>query len=152
MKLKRGDLKTKVKGSWTVIVCKDKQNVNALKNMHSPPLEGNFCDEHGKAMKPAIIQDSNRHMGYVDKNDCMTDSYSISRQTWKWTKKVFLPYSGPYHSQQLYHSCLMWFKINTLTFQTDIDEGPNTRDEKGASISDCKTKKMSPIHKPNKKT
>jgi hypothetical protein len=89
MKFKRGDLKTKVKGSWTAIVCKDKQNVNALKNLHSPPLEGNFCDEHGKAMKPAIIQDYNRHMGYVDKSDCMTNSYSISRQIWKWTKKLF---------------------------------------------------------------
>jgi len=88
MKLKRGDLKTKVKGSWTAIVRKDKQNVNALKNLHSPPLEGNFCDEHGKAMKPAIIQDCNRHTGYVDKSDCMTNSYFISRQTWKWTKKL----------------------------------------------------------------
>jgi len=89
MKLKRGVLKTKVKGNLTAIVCKDKRNVNILKNLHSPPLEGNFCDEHGKAMKPAIIQDYSRHMGYADKSDCMTNSYSISRQTWKWTKKLF---------------------------------------------------------------
>jgi hypothetical protein len=25
--------------------------------MHSPLLQGNFCDEHGKALKPAITQD-----------------------------------------------------------------------------------------------
>ena len=58
-------------------------------NMHSPSLEGNFCDDHGKAMKLAIIQDCNRHMGYVDESDCMMNYYSVSRWTWKWTKKPF---------------------------------------------------------------
>jgi hypothetical protein len=27
-------------------------------------------------------------MGYVDKSDHMANSYSISRQTWKWMKKL----------------------------------------------------------------
>jgi len=36
-------------------------------NMHSPPLEGNFCDEHGRAVKPATIQDFNRQVGCVYK-------------------------------------------------------------------------------------
>jgi len=58
-------------------------------NMHSPSLEGNFCDDHGKAMKLAIIQDCNRHMGYVDESDCIMNYYSVSRWTWKWTKKLF---------------------------------------------------------------
>jgi hypothetical protein len=30
-----------------------------------------------------------RHMGYVEKSDCMSDYYSISRWTWEWTKKLF---------------------------------------------------------------
>jgi hypothetical protein len=57
MKLKSSDLKTKLKGNLRAILWKDKQNVNILTNTHSPPLEGNFCDEQGKAVKPAIIQD-----------------------------------------------------------------------------------------------
>jgi len=57
--------------------------------MHSLPLEGNFYDEHGKAMQPTRIQKYNRHMRSVDKSDCMIKSYSISRWTWKWTKKPF---------------------------------------------------------------
>jgi hypothetical protein len=61
------------------IVCKDKHIVHILMNMHSPPLEGNFCDEHGKVMKMAVIQDYNRHMGYMGKSDHMTNSYSSSR-------------------------------------------------------------------------
>ena len=50
----------------TAIVWKDKQNVNILMNTHSAPLDGNFCDEHKNAVKPAVVHDS-RIMGYVDK-------------------------------------------------------------------------------------
>ena len=32
-----------------------------------------------------------------------------------------------------YNSCLLWFKIMTLTFQTDTGEGPNPSGGKGAS-------------------
>jgi hypothetical protein len=71
------------------MIWKDKGHVNMLTNMHHPPAEGNFCDEHGNALKPAIIQDYNQHMEYVDKSDCMTNTYSISRWTWKWMKKLF---------------------------------------------------------------
>jgi hypothetical protein len=56
MKMKRGDLMTRVKGNLTV-VWKDIRNVKIVTNMHSSPLEGNFCDEYGKAMKPVIIHD-----------------------------------------------------------------------------------------------
>jgi len=67
-----------VAGNLTAIVWKDIQNIKILTNMHSPPLEGNFCDEHRKAVKPAIIQDYYRHMGYVDKPYHMMNSYASS--------------------------------------------------------------------------
>ena len=67
-----------MKSNLTAIVWKDKRNVNILTNMHSPPLEDNFCNEHGKAVKLAIIQDYYRHMGYVDKYDHMMNSYAFS--------------------------------------------------------------------------
>jgi hypothetical protein len=70
-------------------VWKDKRNVNIVMNLQSPPLEGNFCDEHGNAVNLGMVQDYNRCMGYVDKSDHMTNSYSISRWTWKLTKKLF---------------------------------------------------------------
>jgi hypothetical protein len=89
LKLRRGDIRTRVRDNMTVMIWKDKRNVNMLTNMHHPPAEGNFCDEHGNALKPVIIQDYNEHMGYMDKSDRMTNTYSISRRTWKWTKKLF---------------------------------------------------------------
>jgi hypothetical protein len=55
MKLKRDDLKTKAKGNMTAILWKDELNVNILTNMHSPTLEYNFCDEHRKTLKLAIM-------------------------------------------------------------------------------------------------
>ena len=81
-------MKTKVRSNLTAIVWKDTQNVSILMNMHSPPLEGNFCNEQGKAVKLAIV-DYNRHTGYVDKSDHITNTYSISRPTWDWRKKLF---------------------------------------------------------------
>jgi hypothetical protein len=65
------------------------QYVGILTNIHDPPSEGNFRDEHGNAIKPAIVADYNRHVGYVDKTDRMANSYTASRRTWKWTKKLF---------------------------------------------------------------
>lgn len=89
MKLKRGDIVTRVKGNLSVVRWRDKRDVYLLTNMHSPPLEGNFVDESRNAIKPQVVEDYNRHMGYVDKADRMANSYGIARRTWKWTKKLF---------------------------------------------------------------
>ena len=60
-----------------------------LTKMHSPPVEGNFCNKYSRAVKPRVIEDCNAHMGYVDKSDRMVNAYGIARRTWKWTKKLF---------------------------------------------------------------
>jgi hypothetical protein len=70
------------------MVWRDKRDVHVLTNMHHPPANGNFCDEHGNAIKPEIIQNYNRHVSYVDLGDRMTNSYSIQRWTWKGTQRL----------------------------------------------------------------
>ena len=60
-----------------------------LTNIHDPPKERNYRDEHGNAIEPAIVADYNRHTGHVDNADRMANSYTASRRTWKWTKKLF---------------------------------------------------------------
>ena len=60
-----------------------------LTNMHAPPVEGNFTQESGQAIKPRVVEDYNAYMGFVDKSDRMVNSYGIARRTWKWTKKLF---------------------------------------------------------------
>jgi hypothetical protein len=67
----------------------DNRDFCMLTNIHSPPQEGNFHDEQGTAIKPEIVVDCKRHMGYVDKGDRMANSHSISCQTCKWMKKLF---------------------------------------------------------------
>ena len=57
--------------------------------MHVPPVEGNFTQESGQAIKPRVVEDYNAYMGFVDKSDRMVNSYIIARRTWKWTKNVF---------------------------------------------------------------
>jgi hypothetical protein len=35
------------------------------------------------------VTDFNRHTGYVDNTERLANSYTASRRTWKWTKKLF---------------------------------------------------------------
>ncbi|GBM71148.1 hypothetical protein AVEN_2761-1 [Araneus ventricosus] len=39
--------------------------------------------------KPKIVADYNKHMGYVDLGDRMASTYTFTRITRKWTKKLF---------------------------------------------------------------
>jgi len=89
MKAKKGDIITRVRGNQNIVRWKDKRDVYVLTNMHTPPVEGNFCDESGRAVRPRVIVDYNTHMRYVDKSDRMANSYGIARRTWEWTKKLF---------------------------------------------------------------
>jgi hypothetical protein len=89
LRLKRGDIRVRTRGDLTGVVWRDKRDVCILTNIHDPPREGNLRDEHGNAIKLGIVADYNRHMGYVDKVDMLANSYTASRQTWKWTKKLF---------------------------------------------------------------
>ena len=94
LRLKRGDIRVRTRGDLTAVVWKDKRDVCLLTNIHDPPREDSYCDEHENAIKPAIVADYNRHMGHVDNAYRMTNSYTASRQTWKWTIKLFFHLLG----------------------------------------------------------
>jgi hypothetical protein len=36
-------------------------------NIHKPPAEGKFCDEHRKAQKLVIVEDYSQYVGYIDR-------------------------------------------------------------------------------------
>jgi hypothetical protein len=74
-RLKRGDILSRTRDDLTAMVWRAKCDVHILTNMHHPPTNGNFCDKHGNAIKPEIIQDYNRHMGYAGLGNRMTNSY-----------------------------------------------------------------------------
>ena len=88
-KLKRGDICVRTRADLTAILLQDRRDICMLMNFHGVPAEGNFCFERGKVIKPQSVMDYNHHMGYVDKGDLIANSYSISRCTFKWTKKLF---------------------------------------------------------------
>jgi hypothetical protein len=62
--------------------------------MNAPPVEGNFTQESGQAIKPRVVEDYNALMGFVDKSDRMVNSYGIAHRTWKLTKKPFFHLTG----------------------------------------------------------
>jgi hypothetical protein len=85
----------------------------------------------------------------MNKSGHMTNSYSINRLPGNGQSSSFLPF-GFYHYQHFHHSHLLWFKIITLTIQTDISETPNTRCRNGSSNSDHKAWKTNSIYQPPK--
>jgi aryl-phospho-beta-D-glucosidase BglC (GH1 family) len=85
-KNEKGDIATQVRGTLRAVRWKDRRDVYVLTNMHAPPVEGNFTDESGQAIRPRVVEDYSAHMGFVDKTDRMVNSYGIARRTWKWTK------------------------------------------------------------------
>jgi hypothetical protein len=66
----------------------------------------------------------------------------ISRLPLKWTKNIYF-YLLEFTIMNIYHAHLLWFKIITLTIQTDVSKAPNTRHKKSASNSDRKARKAS---------
>jgi hypothetical protein len=86
LKLKLSDILARVKGVLIAKTWKEKRDVCILTNVHEPTAEGNFCDECGRAHKPATVEDYSRHMSYVNKGNRMANSCSVGRRTWKWTK------------------------------------------------------------------
>ena len=79
LRLKCGDIRVRTRGDLIAVVWRDKRNVCLLTNIHDPPTEGNYRDEHGNAIKPAIVVDYNHHIGHVDNADKMANSYMASR-------------------------------------------------------------------------
>jgi hypothetical protein len=49
--------------------------------MHTPPVEGNFTHQSGRAIKFRVAEDYNAYMGFADKSDKTINSYGIARRT-----------------------------------------------------------------------
>jgi hypothetical protein len=74
LRLKIGDIRERTRGDLAAVVWKDKRDVCLLTNIHDPPIEGNYRDEHGNAIKPAIVADYKHHMRHVVNADRVTNS------------------------------------------------------------------------------
>jgi len=89
LKIKRGDIATRVRGTLWAVPRKDRRHVYILTNMHAPLVGRNFTQESGQANRPCVVEDYSAYMGFVDKSDRMVNSYGTAHRTWKWTKKPF---------------------------------------------------------------
>jgi len=108
LKLKRGDIRARTRGSLTAFVWKDRREVYMLTTMDPPHAEGNFCDNSNRPVKSHIVESYNRHMGYVDSSNIMANSYAMIRRTFKWTTKLFFHFSGSNSTHQLDTVIFMW--------------------------------------------
>jgi hypothetical protein len=91
MKLKKGDIVTRVKGNLSVVCSKDKRDV----------CSDEYAISSSGWKLPRWIWPCRQtpcnwilhiHMGFVDKSDRMVNSYGIAQRIWKRTKKLFFPF------------------------------------------------------------
>ena len=105
------------------VVWRDKRDVCLLTNIHDPPTEGSYRDEHVNAIKPAIVADYNCHMGHVDNADRMANSYTASRRIWKWTKKLFFHFwTWPLSTVTSFYLHAVGRKSHTEIFNSPLSE------------------------------
>lgn len=67
LRLKWRDIQVRTRGELTALIWKNKRDIHMLTNVHDARADSNFCDDNGNALKPATVEDYNRHMGYVDR-------------------------------------------------------------------------------------
>lgn len=67
LKLKWGITDAMARDVFITMTCKDKQDVWKLSNVCKSTAEGNFCDEHGRANKPATVQHHTQYIGCIYK-------------------------------------------------------------------------------------
>jgi hypothetical protein len=57
LKLERGDIRARTRCDLIAMIWEDKREVYMLTNIHNPPTEGSFCNEHGNAVKSSTVED-----------------------------------------------------------------------------------------------
>jgi hypothetical protein len=74
LRLKWGDIRLSTRSGIHSTDMDGQRDMHMLTNTHNPSAEGNFSNNNGNALKPAIVEDYNRHMGYVEKGDRMANT------------------------------------------------------------------------------
>jgi hypothetical protein len=52
---------------FMAMVWRNEREIRMPANIHNPPVEGNFCNKHGNAIKPGMVRQYNWYMDYTDK-------------------------------------------------------------------------------------
>jgi hypothetical protein len=88
--LRKGEHCFRRNGNILAICFNDKKEVYFLSSIHKYNIvDTRKRDRHGNTVqKLQVIDDYNKYMGGVDRNDGMIGTYSSVRKSMKWTKKV----------------------------------------------------------------
>ena len=87
-KLKKGEMAWAQSDNVVVIKWKDKRDVHAISNAHSPEIVHTKNRRGKELMKPNVIRDYNANMSGIDRSDQMMAYHSGLRKTVRWYKKV----------------------------------------------------------------
>lgn len=113
-KLQKGECVSVSNGSIMALKLRDKKEVYFLSSIHKrETVLTKKNDREGKPIKKErLVNDYNKFMGGVDKNDAVIGNYSSVRKCLKWTTKVFLHFL----EEALYNAFVIFSSQNNIRF------------------------------------
>lgn len=89
-KMIRGDTEFRRDNNLLMLRYQDKKEVYFLSTIHKSNVatSGKKKRDGTDLVKPVLVNDYNKYMGGIDRNDAMMGNYSSVRKTLKWTTKV----------------------------------------------------------------
>ena len=93
-----GDFRFRRAGNLLLVQHKDKKEIYFLSLIHGIKIEGvpKKSREETAASKFSLVNDYNKFMGGVDRNDALIGNYSSVRKTLKWTAGCVPFYGGSF--------------------------------------------------------
>ena len=139
VKLRQMDIQVRTKGDLTATQWINKKEICMLTFMFHHKEISQLTGKHDKTDH---CGNYNLRIGYVDKADSMANSYSISHQRWKWTKKDVFPSVQSGHSEQLQHFLhVVGRKFHTKTLTCLSDKHADTGWTRMAATDTCRETK-----------
>lgn len=126
----RGVSEGKISTSISWVKWKDNRSIKFLSNYHDPDHISNCSrkakDGTSKVLKcPQLVNDYNKHMGYVDFADMMKSYYEISRKSHKWWHRIFFHFLdvAVTNSYILYEQNKQEKRLTLKEFRLDVVAG-----------------------------
>ena len=90
--MKKGDYAFRRNENLLMVYCKDKKEIYFLDTIHEVKTER--APKRGRedlgGSKLSLVNDYNKYMGGVDRNDALIGNYTNVRKTYKWAIKVVI--------------------------------------------------------------
>lgn len=122
-KLEKGEIQYRSSNNILALIYSDRKLVNFLTSYHKQIQPIKIKKHNEEISRPECIDDYNKNMGGVDKQDQKLASFSLMRKSFKWYKKLFIYLFDVI----IQNSSVIFYKYHNLTDLTSKTTYSNYR-------------------------